>query len=132
MMDLLDVQRLAYDLAEKRRKVNAFEEELKQLKIERDLQQAELIQAMHAVGFSSIKAITGETFIVATRKTWQIADEGKLGEWLLKKGYKDYFVTSLDKKAISRDGEGLAGQECPGLQLQETEYMSIRNLKEEK
>ncbi|MDD3607862.1 MAG: hypothetical protein PHQ20_03650 [Candidatus Moranbacteria bacterium] len=127
-------------LIDLRQKINEYEEQLKAvinpLKIERDNLQNEILDIMATEGQYSAKYdIDGQKVNIAkaTRKTLKIIDEKALQEYLIKEKLdKEYLETRVNKLFFDSMGKAIIKEGKPiiGTQIQETNYISIKNNKE--
>ena len=96
------------------------------LQTQRDELQAEIMQGFKELGTATMRYDFG-TFSLAVRKTPQVADEKKVIAWLTKNELADEYTAvrlapqfdALAKEAMKE------GKTIDGLEIRETEYMSI-------
>ena len=126
----MEIKQKAKQLLELRKEANFVKEQLDRIKFKRDEIQRSLMEEMKQEEFNSVKV--DDTMISLTvRKTLQIVNEKELMTDLKKRGLDDYV-----KEAVDRDlWKGLSSElikrneTMNGLEIKETEFVSIRNNK---
>lgn len=95
------IQSKAQELYEIRKKIVEIEEQHKQdlkgLKIQRDLLQSELIDQMTDTGLKSLKVESGDTFSVGTRKGIAVTSEPHALKWAM-----DNRCVSINKTLLAQ------------------------------
>lgn len=117
------------ELSELRASINKIEEEFenasKPLKERRDQLNEELMLMLKKEGLSSIKSKSGENYILASKKGYQISDEKLAFAWCIERG-----VVRIDKELLKKTLGGVS--ELPqGFEVVEKEYIRITSPKKD-
>lgn len=127
------IQQITEVLLHQRNVVNEMTEVLQREKAKRDEMQMTVMNKLKELEFNSVK-IGSTTVSRSTKRTMLIVDESELIKDLKSKGLNDCFKEQIDKTIW----KGLSSQLTknnevyPGTQINETEYISIRNNKPKK
>ena len=131
-MDTQDLKALAEKLAEKRAQVENSKHYLEGLKAEKDGIQQQLLKALNESGIKSIK--TDQCFFSSVLKHEPVVvDEHAVIEALKSRGLlEDHMVIKLDAIRLKSTANALlkeSGEVLDGMEIRDTEYISIRNNK---
>lgn len=121
------------ELVKLRSQIEEMKDAIKPFQAQRDELQDNIVKNMVKQGFDSVKTGIG-TISKSIRKTMVIRDEDALVSGLKKLGLKEMVKErvngdlwgSFSREAVKQ------GKELAGTELKETEYISIRQRKEEK
>lgn len=131
-MTLQEKAQALYDMRKEINKIDkAYDETIAPLKVMRDAIQMEIMAGFKELGTATMR-YDFATFSIAVRKTPQIIDESKVIKWLEEKNLiKEYVIPRLAphfdillKESIKKDIQ------IDGIEIRETEYMSITQPKE--
>lgn len=131
----MTIQEKAENLMQLRAKIAEVEEQFKSilepLKAEKDSMEQGLMDSLKRNGFDSVKTQKA-TITIAHRKTVIVSDENALITELKAKGLNEYVKEALNKELFKGVSDQIkkTGETMPGITLQDTEYMAVREKKE--
>jgi hypothetical protein len=129
-MDVSELKSLAEQLAMARETVNSAKEAYEELKKHKDMVQANLLDALKECEVKSIKT-ENCFFSMVTKQEPVIIDSAIVTKDLISRGiYEDHL--KLDTAQVKSTAKALLkehGEVMDGMEISETEYISIRNNK---
>lgn len=129
----MTIREKAEQLLEIRKEIELKTQFLAEAKERREALNADIMADLKAQGFNSVK-VDGTSVAISCRKTFKIVDELAVINYLDERGlYNDYVevVTKLNEYAPKAIENMSKKDDVPGTQIVETEFISIREKKDE-